>query len=60
VSKAREKSIYATRLADLFSNEIVHSLIDSKRVVSVNRFDRKPCCKLVLDSLRVVELLVMR
>jgi len=39
VSKAREKSIYATRLANLFSNEIVQSLIDSKRFVSVEYRD---------------------
>ena len=36
MSKAREKSIYATRLADLFSNEIVQSLIDSKRFESIS------------------------
>jgi len=41
-SKAREKSIYATRLKKLFSIEIVQSLIDSKRFVSVDRLDRKP------------------
>ena len=37
MSKAREKSIYATRLANLFSNEIVQSLIDSKRFVNVRK-----------------------
>ena len=36
-SKAREKSIYATWLANLFSNEIVQSLIDSKRFVNVRK-----------------------
>jgi len=34
---------YATRLTILFSNDIVQSLIDSRRFVSVDRLDRKPC-----------------